>query len=98
MRELPRPHTCPHSTATCPACRSEMRDEALRQAPGRPIILLRPAPVTVRSMPANALAYTVTDVLIEWDADMDYHLRWEASWLVHRVQAAHKDRRLQETV
>lgn len=86
MRELPRTQACAHSPGTCPGCRSGMREEALRQAPGRPIILLRPAPVTVRAMRANALAYTLTDVLIEWDSDADYHLRWEASWLVHRVQ------------
>ena len=61
-----------------------MREDALQQAPGRPITLLRPAPVRVRSLPATAIAYTVTDVLVEWDEDGGYHLRWEASWLVRR--------------
>ncbi|WP_457950209.1 hypothetical protein ACTAQI_06260 [Pseudarthrobacter sp. alpha12b] len=75
-----------------------MRQEALRHAPGRPIVLLRPAPVTVRARRANAVAYTVTDVLIEWDSDADYHLRWEASWLVHRVQAAPEVSLVQEAV
>ena len=45
-----------------------------------------PAPVKVRSLQANAIAYTVTDVLVEWDGDAGYHLSWEASWLVRRVQ------------
>lgn len=98
MRELPRPQTCTHSTGTCPGCRSEMREEALRLAPGKPIVLLRPAPVTVRSMAASAVAYTVTDVLIEWDSDAEYHLRWEASWLVRRAQATPEGSRLQEAV
>ncbi|MDQ0769070.1 hypothetical protein QF031_001819 [Pseudarthrobacter defluvii] len=84
MRELFRQHTCTHSASICPGCRSRMREEALRQAPGRPIVLLRPTPVRVRSLPATAVAYTVTDVLVEWDADGGYQLRWEASWLVRR--------------
>jgi len=66
-----------------------MRDEALRNAPGRPIVLLRPKPVRVRSFPAAAVAYTVTDVLVEWEGDTGYHLRWEASWLVRRCEPQH---------
>ena len=84
MQELLRPAACTHSTSTCPGCRTEMREDALRRAPGKPIILLRPAPVRVRSLPAAAVAYTVTDVLVEWEGDGGYHLRWEASWLVRR--------------
>ena len=61
-----------------------MREEALRQAPGRPVVLLHPAAVTVRSNLGQAVAYTVTDVLVEWTEDSSYHLRWEASWLVRR--------------
>ncbi|NUT72093.1 hypothetical protein [Pseudarthrobacter sp. C4D7] len=104
MHELPRPQSCTHPTAACHGCRAEMREAALREAPGKPIVLLRPAPVTVRSAPATALAYTVTDVLIEWEADSGYHLRWEASWLVRRVQATgaamagHEAHQLQEAV
>ena len=86
MRELLRPQVCTHAPATCPGCRSEMREEALRQAPGRPVVLLRPAPVRVRSLQANAVAYTVTDVLVEWDGGAGYHLRWEASWLVRKCE------------
>jgi len=84
MQELLRPQACTHSAGTCPGCRSRMREDALQQAPGRPIILLRPAPVRVRSLAATAVAYTVTDVLVEWEGDGGYHLRWEASWLVRR--------------
>ena len=62
------------------------RDHALGQAPGRPVILLRPAPVKVRSNIGNALAYTVTHVLGDWDTDGQYNVRWEANWLVRRVQ------------
>ncbi len=87
MQELPRPQACTHSVSTCHACRSLMREDALRQAPGRPIILLKPAPVTVRAHPGTAVAYTVTDVLVEWDGSGGYQLRWEASWLVRKVEA-----------
>jgi len=64
---------------------SALIEDALRQAPGRPVVLLRPAAVKVRSLLGNALAYTVTHVLVEWDADGAHHARWEASWLVRRV-------------
>ncbi|MDJ0456519.1 hypothetical protein AB0284_12815 [Pseudarthrobacter phenanthrenivorans] len=84
MRELPLPHSCTHCESVCPGCRDGMRQEALHQAPGRAVVLLRPAPVKVRSLRAAAVAYTVTDVLVEWDDNGSYHLRWEASWLVHR--------------
>ena len=84
MREILRPVNCTHPGATCEGCRSLMRDEALQDAPGKPVVLLRPAPVKVRSCVGNAVAYTVTDVLVEWDEDSCYPLRWEASWLVRR--------------
>jgi hypothetical protein len=61
------------------------REEALQEAPGKPVVMIRPAPVRVRSVLGNAIAYTVTHVLVEWDAEDRHHLRWEASWLVHRV-------------
>ncbi|MGO4186764.1 hypothetical protein [Pseudarthrobacter sp. TAF60_1] len=61
-------------------------EEALQDAPGRPVIMLRPAPVRVRSITGNAIAYTVTHVLVVWDAEDEHHLRWEANWLVRRVQ------------
>lgn len=61
------------------------RDEALRQSPGRPVVLLRPVPVMVRAMPGCALAYTVTHVLVECLCDGCYRLRWEASWLVRKA-------------
>jgi hypothetical protein len=64
----------------------QTREEALHDAPGRPVIMLRPAPVKVRSIVGNAIAYTVTHVLVEWDAAEAHHLRWEATWLVRRVQ------------
>ncbi|MET1086805.1 MAG: hypothetical protein ABWY04_06745 [Arthrobacter sp.] len=61
------------------------REDALQQAPGVPVVLLKPAPVRVRSILANAIAYTVTDVLVEWDGDDGYCVRWQASWLVRRL-------------
>jgi hypothetical protein len=65
-------------------CRSAIREHALRHAPGRPIILVRPAPVKARCIAGNAIAYTVTHVLVEWEAAGEYQVRWEASWLVKR--------------
>ncbi len=67
-------------------CRSAARENALREAPGRAVILIRPAPVKVRFVTGNAIAYTVTHVLVEWAAAGEYQVRWEASWLVKRVQ------------
>jgi len=64
----------------------QARQHALGQAPGKPVIMLRPAPVKVRSVIGNAIAYTVTHVLVEWDTDGEYNVRWEATWLVRRVQ------------
>jgi hypothetical protein len=64
----------------------QSREQALNDAPGRPVIMLRPAPVRVRSIIGNAIAYTVTHVLVEWDTGEDHHVRWEANWLVRRVQ------------
>lgn len=37
-------------------------------------------------MTGNAIAYTVTHVLVEREAAGEYLVRWEASWLVKRVQ------------
>ena len=88
MREFFCHNVCIHAVNTCSECRSATREEALRQAPGKPIVLLNPAQVKVRSICAAAVAYTVTDVLIEWDEDTGYHLRWEASWLVRRAQVS----------
>jgi hypothetical protein len=64
----------------------QAREHALEQAPGKPVILLRPAPVKVRSIVGNAIAYTVTHVLVEWDTGGEYNVRWEATWLVRRLQ------------
>lgn len=61
------------------------RDAALRQAPGRPVLLIRPAPVRARFAAGHAIAYTLTHVLVEGDVDGDYFVRWEASWQVKRV-------------
>jgi len=84
MRELPRLNACANCSTPCTLCRTQFREEALRQAPGRPVVLLHPAAVKVRSIQGRAVAYTVTDVLVEWTEDSFYHLRWEASWLVRR--------------
>ena len=77
---LPRP-------SVDPLDRSALRDEALRKAPGRPILMLRPVPVKVRSRVGIALAYTVTHVLVEGKGDAGHQIRWEASWLVSRLPA-----------
>lgn len=61
------------------------REDALRQAPGRPVLMLRPAPVKVGSTLGQAVAYTVTHVLVEWENDGGHDARWLASWLVRRL-------------
>jgi hypothetical protein len=96
MREFACPKACTDCPANDQACHYHLREEALRHAPGNPVRLLRPAPVKVRSLRANAVAYTVTDVLVEWDGISGYHLRWEASWLVRRVQQTPARNYLQE--
>jgi hypothetical protein len=68
--------------------RSAARENALQQAPGRPVIVLRPVPVTVRAVSGTAIAYTVTHVLVERDSGEEYSLRWEASWQVKRLVGA----------
>lgn len=65
--------------------RLELLELALGQAPGRPIVVIRPIPVQVRFVVGFAAAYTVTHVLVEWDADGEPNVRWEASWQVKRV-------------
>lgn len=59
-----------------------LRQGALQQAPGKLILMLHPAPVRVHSSSAQAIAYTVTHVLVEWFDDDGYQLRWVASWMV----------------
>lgn len=49
-------------------------------------MVLRPVPVRVRSERGNAIAYTVTHVLVEWDTDGEYFVKWEASWQVKRLR------------
>jgi hypothetical protein len=66
--------------------RSSILEHALRQAPGRPVILIRPAPVRVRAVVGNALAYTITHVLVEWLEAGEYRVHWEASWQVRRIR------------
>ncbi|VXC40691.1 hypothetical protein ARTHRO9AX_30255 [Arthrobacter sp. 9AX] len=62
-----------------------LREDALRQAPGRPVLMLRPAAVKVGSTVGHAIAYTVTHVLVEWENDGGPDVRWLASWLVRRL-------------
>jgi hypothetical protein len=61
------------------------REGALRQAPGRPVLLIRPTPMRARFAACHAIAYTLTHVLVEGDVDGDYFVRWEANWLVKRA-------------
>ena len=46
---------------------------------------IEPVPVTVRVIRGHAVAYTATQVLVEWVAYGDYHVRWEDKWQVKRV-------------
>jgi hypothetical protein len=62
-----------------------VRGDALQQAPGRPVLMLRPARVKVGSIIGLAIAYTVTHVLVEWDDGGGHDTRWVASWLVRRL-------------
>ncbi|MFF1254854.1 hypothetical protein ACFVYC_20495 [Pseudarthrobacter sp. NPDC058329] len=62
-----------------------VREDALRQAPGRPVLMLRPARVKSGSIIGLAIAYTVTHVLVEWDDGGGNDVRWVASWLVRRL-------------
>jgi hypothetical protein len=73
------------SPSLSPSVIPQAREQALEEAPGRPVMMLRPARVKVRSVIGNAIAYTVTHILVEWDADGRYNVRWEANWLVRRV-------------
>ena len=61
------------------------REVAIRQAPGRPVLLIRPAPVRARFAAGHAIAYTMTHVLVEGVVNGDYFVRWEASWQVKKV-------------
>ena len=65
--------------------RSALREEALTHAPGKPVLMLRPAPVKVRAAFGSAIAYTVTHILVEQDGNGPYSVRWEPGWLVHRL-------------
>jgi hypothetical protein len=47
--------------------------------------MLRPARVKVGSTVGQAIAYTVTHVLVEWEDDGGPDARWLASWLVRRL-------------
>jgi hypothetical protein len=60
-------------------------EDALQQAPGRAVMMLRPARVKVGSIIGLAIAYTVTHVLVEWDDGGGQDARWVASWLVRRL-------------
>ena len=64
---------------------SAEREDAIRRAPGRPVLLVRPAPVRACFAAGHAIAYTVTHILVEGEIDGDYYVRWEVSWQVKRV-------------
>jgi hypothetical protein len=67
------------------AAQAAVPEGALRQAPGRPVLMLRPARVKAGSIVGLAIAYTVTHVLVEWDDGGKHDARWVASWLVRRL-------------
>lgn len=58
-------------------------DAALRSREG--VTRIDPVPVSVRVVTGRAVAYTATQVLVEWEAYGDYHVRWEDTWQVKRV-------------
>jgi len=58
-------------------------DHALRSREG--VTRIPPTPVTVRVITGHAVAYTATQVLIEWTAYGEYHIRWEDNWQVKRL-------------
>lgn len=64
---------------------STLRQDALQQTPGWPVLMVRPARVKMGSIIGLAMAYTVTHVLVEWDDDGNHYARWVASWLVCRL-------------
>jgi hypothetical protein len=78
-------HEVPAGRAAQSAMPPAIRDDALRHAPGRPVVMVRPAPVKVRSSPGYAVAYTVTHVLVESDNDGAPDAKWVASWMVRRL-------------
>ncbi len=63
----------------------DLKEAALRQAPGVAISTLRPVPVRVRAAAGSAIAYTVTHVLVESEDDGVYEVTWQPNWLVHRM-------------
>lgn len=58
-------------------------EHALRSREG--VTRIEPTPVKVRVITGHAIAYTDTQVLIEWVAYGEYHVRWEDKWQVKRV-------------
>ena len=58
-------------------------EHALRSRDG--VTRIEPAPVTVRVIRGHAVAYTATQVLVEWEAHGEWHVRWEDKWQVRRV-------------
>lgn len=64
--------------------RAAVRDHALLRPPGK-VTRIPPTPVRVRVITGNAIAYTPTHVLVEWEAHGEYHVRWEEKWQVKKV-------------
>jgi len=58
-------------------------DKALRSRDG--VTIIKPVPVAVRVIQGHAIAYTDTQVLVEWEAYGDWYVRWEDKWQVERV-------------
>ena len=61
---------------------------ALRAREG--VTRIEPVPVTVRVIRGRAVAYTAAQVLVEWEAYGDYHVRWEDKWQVKRTGDTHQ--------
>jgi len=63
--------------------RRAARDHTLWSREG--VTRIPPTPVTVRVITGHAVAYTATQVLVEWTAYGEYHIRWEDNWQVKRL-------------
>ena len=64
-------------------CRRGALDAALRSREG--VTRIDPVAVAVRVVTGRAVAYTAAQVLVEWEAYGDYHVRWEDKRQVKRV-------------
>lgn len=63
--------------------RAAVLDAALRAREN--VTRTQPQPVRLSAITGCVVAYTDTQVLVEWVAYGDYHVRWENKWQVQRI-------------